>query len=152
MWLKSLLLFQSMFASMIIVHGQGASLFHCIVGVENMTDESQRKVLSEVLVAWDPDGTFHISQELQQVDMVIHGTTTRAQFHAHLAASGFGVTFWEPLLPPKGIALNKVGYPGFPKYIETGDRAADDARYDIAKNEWITAHPLEYEQVIAQPK
>ncbi len=32
----------------------------------------------------------------------------------------------------------------FPKYIDTGNAQADNARYDAAKKAWIAAHPQEY--------
>lgn len=37
-----------------------------------------------------------------------------------------------------------VAVEGFPVYVNTGDKAKDDANYSAAKQAWIAAHPEEY--------
>lgn len=49
--------------------------------------------------------------------------------------------------------LQPVTTPGFPVYVNTGDKAKDDAAYAKAKADWIAANPEEYQKMTGnQPK
>jgi len=45
-----------------------------------------------------------------------------------------------------------VAVAGFPEYVNTGDKAKDDANYAAAKEAWIVSHPDQYQQIGGQPK
>lgn len=38
----------------------------------------------------------------------------------------------------------------FPKFQDTGDPKADQERYQLAKQQWIAAHPEAYQRLIAK--
>lgn len=41
-----------------------------------------------------------------------------------------------------------VQYPGFPKYVDTGNPTLDQQRYSEEKSKWVNEHPEEYEKMI----
>jgi hypothetical protein len=45
-----------------------------------------------------------------------------------------------------------VDEPGFPVYVNTGNKEQDDANYKAAKDKWIQEHPERYKQMTGQPK
>ncbi|HEY6162629.1 MAG TPA: hypothetical protein VI112_15475 [Bacteroidia bacterium] len=52
----------------------------------------------------------------------------------------------------KGTSKQLVNEPGFPQYIDTGNKEKDDANYKAAKEKWIQEHPDRYKQMTSQPK
>jgi hypothetical protein len=62
-----------------------------------------------------------------------------------------------PRDPKMGITVTQpsgqlVNAPGFPAYVNTGNKEKDDAAYAAAKNAWIAAHPAEYKQLKSKKK
>jgi hypothetical protein len=47
----------------------------------------------------------------------------------------------------KTTSIQLVNEPGFPPYINTGDKAKDDANYSAAKTKWIQENPERYKQM-----
>ena len=45
-----------------------------------------------------------------------------------------------------------VNEPGFPPYINTGDKAKDDANYKSAKDKWIQDNPERYKEMTGHKK
>ena len=52
----------------------------------------------------------------------------------------------------KGTPKQLVNEPGFPQYVDTGNKEKDDANYKAAKDKWIQEHPDRYKQMTTQPK
>jgi hypothetical protein len=54
--------------------------------------------------------------------------------------------------PVKSTSTQLVDEPGFPSYINTGDKVKDDANYKAAKDKWIQQYPDRYKEMTGQPK
>lgn len=50
----------------------------------------------------------------------------------------------------KTTSTQLVNEPGFPPYINTGDKVKDDANYKAAKIKWISENPERYKQMCSK--
>jgi hypothetical protein len=113
-------------------------------------DENGEKQLIELLLAWDPYGSFQVNGAMREVDMRTVINTEKGALQAHLWDADVVLVDWEADVPLNAEVRSPIEIPGFPKYYATGDVTADDRRYDEAKQAWIAAHGEEYEHYLKQ--
>jgi len=130
---------------------QPATPHHYLFGVTHVGNETRWKELTEALRAWEGSVEFDLFEADDLVDLRINTGIVRAQFAAHLNTSGFGISSWSEIDPANAKLRTIVAIAGYPKYMDTGDHAADNARYDQAKQVWMNGHPQEYRQMNLQP-
>lgn len=69
--------------------------------------------------------------------------------NAAVKTSTAGSTMGTTVSQPSGQLVNA---PGFPAYINTGNKQKDDENYIAAKQAWIAANPEEYKKMTQSPK
>ncbi len=111
--------------------------------------EHLEKAIYENLRGLDPACSIHFDRSAARMDLRSNSTFTPAVFIEALASiAGLPVHAIEhsaTMSTPEGLDA----LPGFPEYLETGDEAEDDLRYQEAKRAWISAHPEEYRTAVS---
>lgn len=113
-------------------------------------DENGEKQLIELLLAWDPECTLRVNGAQAEVDMRTSVAMEKGALQSHLWDADVVLVDWYADVPPEASVRTTIDIPGFPKYYDTGDAAADDRRYDEAKSAWVAAHREEYQQYLKQ--
>jgi hypothetical protein len=124
-----------------------------IVEFSTAFDQAQSKFIHEGVTDQDPGAMVWIDQAAQSVGMRVHIELDRDQLQAVVGQAGLQITYLGPPRHEVGaVRAAASGGGAAPVYIDTGDPATDNARYEVAKKTWIAAHPDLYQQQAVQPE
>jgi hypothetical protein len=130
------------------LHAQGQHRY--LFTLAQPLDENGEKELIEQLLGWDPGCSVRVNGRMREVDLRTSVAAEKGAMQNHLWDADLVVVDWYADVPANAEVSTPIEIPGFPKYYDTGDAAADDRRYDEAKQAWIAAHPEEYRQFLNQ--
>ncbi len=124
-----------------------------IVEFSTPFDQAQSKFIHEGVTDQDPGAMVWIDHAVQSVGLRVHVELDRDQLQAVVAQAGLHITYLGPPRHEVGAVRASVSGDGAaPVYINTGDPATDNARYELAKKTWIAVHPDLYQQQVVQPE
>lgn len=118
-----------------------------IVRFDGAFSASQSKFIHEGIRDQDPAALIWIDVTAQKVLVRAHSELDREQLQAAVGVAGLQITY---LGPPVHEANGQKSFAAAsdpaPAFYNTGDAAADNARYELEKRAWIEAHPDLYQQ------
>jgi hypothetical protein len=116
------------------------------------TTGDQEKWIFEALRDLDPSGTYHYDRGLPGMVLMSSAGIPSTEYVTALSRiTGLVITGVTDNIAPAIREQEQVDWPGFPPYVDTGDRVQDDLRYQEAKKDWILAHTAEYEALRNTP-
>ncbi len=134
-------------------HAQKPGELDRIVEFSTSFDQAQSKFIHEGVTDQDPGAVVWIDQAAQSVGVRVHIDLDRDQLQAVVGQAGLHITYLGPPRHEAGAVRSAVpGDGAAPVYIATGDPATDNARYELAKKNWIAVHPDLYRQQAVRPE
>lgn len=128
------------------LHAQQPPRVHLLVHFTPPPTEQQEKLIFESLRGTDPLGAYHFDRASASLDLSsTSGIAANDYVEALRQVTGLQFDPVTDLENPASPEHALVDVPGFPKYVDTGDRTGDNLRYQEAKQAWIEAHPAAYE-------
>lgn len=124
---------------------------HQVIQFTGPFDEAASKFIHEGVRDQDPTADVWIDVAVQSVLIRAHLQLDRAQLQAVVGQAGLQIAY----LGAPGNAVLRAGTAdpfAAPVYRNTGDPAADNARYEAGKKAFIAAHPDQYEQQLTEPE
>jgi hypothetical protein len=122
-----------------VVCAQAQSPAYHFFRAEQAVAPGQIKLLIEALVNVDPYAEIFHSDDMTILQVKHNGSLTETA--ARSAITGAGVAVLPGTPSPEELGSTTVDPNGPPVYVITGDDAADMARYQVAVEQWNTAHP-----------
>ena len=109
-----------------------------IIGLVTELDE---KVLHEALNGWEVIGRFEVSRSAHRFKFTATAVVSEAELTERLTGTGAAVLWLADVQPDGSLSSASYEAHAFPVFEDTGDPAADNARYDADKAAWWAAHP-----------
>lgn len=116
-----------------------------------VTEEGEKK-LTDAIRSFDPGALVRMDAQRSEVDLVTTVAAEQGALQAYLWDLDAVIVDWVAGVPVGARISTPIPIPGFPKYYDTGDPAADDARYGEAKAAWIEAHADEYQEFLKRSR
>ena len=128
---------------------QGLDQNRYVVVIHELDDRLSAKQVTEAMVDFDADGTYLIDVPSRTLDLTIGRDLSRPELEVYLAPYGFTVSAFSNFGAMGGTGkMNGSDSPdGLSIFHYIGDPADDNLNYEIAKLNWIAAHPQEYQQI-----
>lgn len=124
-----------------------------MVEFSTMFDQAGSKFIHEGVRDQDPGALIWIDVAVQQVLVRAHVELDREQLQAVVTGAGLHITYLGPprMEADAAKSLRPTDGDQLPAYRNSGDPAADNARYEMEKKAWVQAHPDLYQQQLAAP-
>ncbi len=115
---------------------------------------AQSKFIHEGVTDQDPGALVQIDPGTQNVLLRVHVELDRDQLQAVVGQAGLSITYLGPLRPEVGTVRTFYvqSADGPPVFRDSGDPAADNARYELEKKAWLIAHPEHHHQQAVEPE
>jgi len=112
---------------------------------------AQLKSLSARMEALDSNGKWDYTEETGVLELCVRAGLTAEGLQAWVSDLGCTVTAFQQVpTPPVPASQNRhFAHPDFPVFLDTGDRIADDQRYELEKSVWIATHAEAYRELTA---
>jgi hypothetical protein len=112
--------------------------------------QAQAKFVHEGIRSQDPDPLVWLDMGAQSAIVRCHVVLDRNELQAVIAPSGLVIARITEIGAgtPTVRSTTDVNEP-MPEFIETGDEAMDDLRYELAKRAWVEEHPEGYQELTA---
>jgi len=135
------------------VHAQKPGELDRVIEFATAFDVARSKFIHEGVTDQDPGAFVWIDPVVQSVLLRVHVELDRDQLQAVVGQAGLQITYLGPPRHEIGAVRASVsGTVAAPVYIDTGDPATDNTRYELAKKTWIAAHPDLYRKQAVQPE
>ena len=116
--------------------------------------QAHSKFIHEGVTDQDPGALVWIDTSLQEVLLRVHVELDRDQLQQVLGQAGLTITYLGH--PRHEVGSIRAAAPGGggtkPVYVDTGDPATDNVRYELRKKNWIAVHPEEYLEAPTDPE
>lgn len=125
----------------LLVKGQSDTPHAYVAQITGIITELDEKLVYEAVNGWEAIGHMEVSRAAHRMKFIAAQPVSEGDLTERLAGTGTAV-FWLAEVQPDG-SLSSASYEAnaFPVYEDTGDPAADNARYDADKAAWLAAHP-----------
>jgi hypothetical protein len=134
--------------------GQKPEELDRIIEFSTPFDQAQSKFIHEGVTDQDPGALVWIDPVVQSVLLRLHVELDPVQLQAVVGQAGLHITYLGP--PRHEVGAMKALVPNStdaaPVYVNTGDPAKDNARYELEKKTWIAVHPDLYQQQAIEPE
>ena len=109
-----------------------------ILGLWSAQDE---KSVAEALAGWEAIHELRISLEAHRLKFFAVGPVDEQELNVKLSGTGTSVFWLAEVRADGSFDGDSYDQHAFPVLLDTGDPAADNARYDADKAAWFAAHP-----------
>jgi hypothetical protein len=131
---------------------QQTPAYRFVATVGTPLSSDQEKYLTERMVDADPSTMVYADRERPEIEIRTNNPVDQEQINGLLQQFGAGpIIRWQEV-PAMGKMLTLTDIPGAPKYFDTGDQTADQARYQAAKMEWMARERSISEAPLTTPK
>lgn len=124
-------------ASGLLAQAQGPAYY--FFRTETPMQSMQLKMIIEAVMSLDPNAGIYHSDDMTIVQIKHNGSFNEQMAREAIASTGVALRAEIPTDAEMG--RNTVDPNAPPIYIVTGDEAADQARYQMAVEQWNAAHP-----------
>ena len=109
--------------------------------ITGLLTELDEKVLHEALNDREALGHIEVSRPAHRLKFTATRVVSEAELTEWLTGTGTAVLWMADVQPDGSLSSASFEAHAFPVYEDTGNPAADNARYDADKAEWLAAHP-----------
>jgi len=125
----------------LIARAQGNTEHRYVVQLTGLLTEQDEKLLNDAVNDWGIVEHFKISRHAHRLKFTASRSVSEGEISEQLTGTGAHV-FWLAEAQVDGSLIG-ASYEAhaFPVFQDTGDPAADNARYEADKAVWLAAHP-----------
>lgn len=124
-----------------LVKGQSDTPHAYVAQITGLITELDEKLVYEAVNGWAPIEDFELSRSAHRLKFTAIQPVGEGELTERLAGTGTTV-FWLAEVQADGTLVgDSYVLHAFPVFQDTGDPAADNARYDADKASWMAAHP-----------
>lgn len=127
---------------------QDGVAYRCRVQLQPHLNTSSPKAAVRVVSEWLQVVDVDLEDDHRVLGFTTEAPVSLTQLRLRLYNVGYGSGGSSCFNTVSGEVVTE-GLPPFPVFEDTGDELADHARYDSAKEAWITNHPEAYQRMIA---
>lgn len=109
-----------------------------IIGLVTELDE---KFVHEAVNDWPAIEGFEVAAAAHRMKFTALQPVSEGDLTERLAGTGTAVLWLAEVQADGSLSSASYEAHAFPVYVDTGDPAADNARYDADKAAWLAAHP-----------
>ncbi len=112
-----------------------------VAQLTGLLTEQHEKLLNDAVNGWEAAEQFKVSRHAHRLKFTASRSVSEGELSERLTGTGARV-FWLAEVQADG-SLAGASYEAhaFPVFENTGDPAADNARYEADKAAWLAAHP-----------
>lgn len=127
----------------------GQPAFRYLLHVLPVSADQSPKPLFAAINGLLPESMFSLDDEKRSLWLDTHRAVGLGELQAATGNTGFTVLALERYhrLTGERLSLEGEGTAPQPVFLDTGNEAADHARYDAAKAAWIEADPAAYQRL-----
>ncbi len=120
---------------------QGDTPHAYVAQITGLVTELDEKVVYEALNGWEVVGHFEVSGSAHRFKFTATAVVSEAELTDRLTGTGTAVLWLADVQPDGSLSSASYEAHAFPVFEDTGEPAADNARYDADKSAWLAAHP-----------
>lgn len=130
-----------LFLTPTLIKGQSDTPHAYVAQITGIITELDEKLVYEALNGWEAVGHIEVSRVAHRMKFDADQPVNEGDLTERLAGTGTSVFWFAEVQQDGSLSSASFEAHAFPMYDDTGDPAADNARYDAEKAAWLAAHP-----------
>jgi hypothetical protein len=112
-----------------------------VAQIMGLVTEQDEKIVSEAMAEWETIDRFEISRTAHRMKFTVAQPVSEGELTERLTGTGTAVLWLAEVVADGSLSGASYETHAFPVFVDTGDPAGDNARYDADKATWLAAHP-----------